>query len=145
MNKEIIEKAEKIIQKHTGKNAVSGSEPYCVLSLIDLEGYPTGSAITPAQAEGIEKISMCTGLSSNKAERIKKCNRAGVNFSSLEYNITLTGTIEIITDPEVKKEMWYEGLINHFSGPEDPDYCVLEFKTDKYNLFVDWQEVSGEL
>ena len=50
MNKEIIEKAGKIIQKHTGKNAVSGSEPYCVLSLIDLEGYPTGSAITPSQA-----------------------------------------------------------------------------------------------
>ena len=106
MSKEIIEKAGKIIQTHTGKNAAEGSEPYCVLALIDLEGYPTASAITPAQAEGIEKISMCTGLSSNKAERVRKCNRAGICFSSLEYNITLTGTIEIITDPKVKKEMW---------------------------------------
>ena len=104
MSKEIIEKAGKIIQTHTGKNAAEGSEPYCVLALIDLEGYPTASAITPAQAEGIEKISMCTGLSSNKAERVRKCNRAGICFSSLEYNITLTGTIEIITDPKVKKE-----------------------------------------
>ena len=145
MSKEIIEKAGKIIQKHVGKNAAAGSEPYCILALIDLEGYPTASAITPSQAEGIEKISLCTGLSSNKAERIKKCNRAGLCFSSLEYNITLTGTIEIITDPEVKKEMWYEGLSHHFSGPEDPDFCVLEFKTEKYNLFVDWQEVTGKL
>ena len=145
MSKEIIEKAGKIIQKHVGKNAAAGSEPYCILALIDLEGYPTASAITPSQAEGIEKISLCTGLSSNKAERIKKCNRAGLCFSSLEYNITLTGTIEIITDPEVKKEMWYEGLSHRFSGPEDPGFCVLEFKTEKYNLFVDWQEVTGKL
>ena len=37
MSKEIIEKAGKIIQTHTGKNAAEGSEPYCVLALIDLE------------------------------------------------------------------------------------------------------------
>lgn len=145
MNREIIEKAGKIIQTHTCKNADEGSEPYCTLALIDLEGYPTASAITPSQAEGIEKISLCTGLNSNKAERIRKCNRAGLCFSSPEYNITLTGTIEILTDPEVKKEMWYEGLKYHFSGPEDPEFCVLEFKTEKYNLFVDWQEITGKL
>ena len=145
MNKEVIEKAGKIIQTHTGKNFVEGSEPYCILALIDLEGYPTASAITPAQTEGIRKISMCTGLNTNKTKRIENCNRAGVCFSSLEYNITLTGTIKIITDHEVKKEMWYEGLNHHFSGPEDPAYCVLEFTTEKYNLFVDWQEIAGEL
>ena len=41
--------------------------------------------------------------------------------------------------------MWYEGLKNHFSGPDDPNYCVLRFKTERYNLMIDWKEVKGSL
>ena len=55
------------------------------------------------------------------------------------------GTIEVLTDPVVKKEMWYGGLVNHFNGPEDPNYCVLHFKTERYNLLVDWKEVRGTM
>ena len=55
------------------------------------------------------------------------------------------GTIEILTDAEIKKDMWYKGLENHFNGPEDPNYCVLRFKTNRYNLLIDWKEVSGNL
>jgi general stress protein 26 len=50
-----------------------------------------------------------------------------------------------LTDPDVKKEMWYGGLANHFNGPEDPNYCVLRFKTQRYNLLVDWKEATGTL
>jgi general stress protein 26 len=53
--------------------------------------------------------------------------------------------MEILSDPEIKKEMWYEGLANHFTGAEDPNYCVLRFNTERFNLLVDWQEVRGEL
>jgi general stress protein 26 len=31
----------------------------------------------------------------------------------------LVGTIEVITDAEVKKEMWYDGLKDNFTRPED--------------------------
>ena len=55
------------------------------------------------------------------------------------------GTIEILTDPEVKKKMWYDGLSNHFTGPEDDNYCVLHFKTENYNLLIDWKEAIGTL
>ena len=41
--------------------------------------------------------------------------------------------------------MWYEGFTNHFSGPEDPNFCVLRFNTERYNLLIDWNEVKGML
>ena len=141
MNEEIITKAGEIIAQKTG----GGNEGYCVLSLIDKDGFPTSSTISASKADGINWITFCTGLGSDKTNRIEKCNRASVCFAAIDYNISLVGTIEILTDPETKKEMWYKGLENHFSGPEDPNYCVLRFKTKRYNLLVDWMEVKGEL
>ena len=139
VNKEAIERAGEIVMQNTG------GETCCVLALIDENGFPTASTITAAKADGINWITFCTGLESNKAKRIKKCGRAGVCFNAGgNFNITLAGTIEILTDSEIKREMWYDGLANHFTGPEDPNYCVLRFRTERYILFVDWQtEVEG--
>lgn len=139
MNKEIIAKAEEIIAKKTG----GGNKGYCVLALIDKDGYPTASTISISKANGIDWITFCTDIKSNKANRIQKCSFASVCFDTTDYNITLVGTIEILTDPKIKKEMWYMGLENHFEGPEDPNYCVLRFKTERYNLLIDWKEARG--
>ena len=121
---------------------VSAGHLDCVLALIDVDGYPTASTITVSKCDGIKWLTFCTGLGADrpnsKAKRIAKCNRASVCFFSLSplYNITLVGTIEVITDPDIKKEMWYEGLENHFKGPEDPNYCVLKFTTERHNLVI---------
>ncbi|WP_055667924.1 pyridoxamine 5'-phosphate oxidase family protein [Desnuesiella massiliensis] len=139
MNDKIISRAGEIVAQNTGE------ETYCALALIDSDGYPTVSTITASKADGINWLTFCTGLGSDKTDRITKCNNASVCFNSNKYNITLVGTIDIITDPDVKKEMWYGGLINHFSGPQDPNYCVLRFKTERYNLLVDWKEAKGRL
>lgn len=139
MHEELIAKAGEIVSKNTGEAG------YCVLALLDEDGYPTASTISAAKADGIRFMTFCTGISSPKFERIKKCNRASVCFNSMEYNITLVGTIEVTTEPDIKKEMWYDGLAHHFSGPEDPDYCVLQFKAERYNLLVDWQEARGRI
>jgi general stress protein 26 len=139
MNQEIIKRAGEIIQKNTGEDT------YCVLALIDLDSYPTASTITASKADGIRWVTFCTGLGGTRTERIKGCNQASICFNAPDYNITLVGTIEVCTEPNMKKEMWYDGLSNHFSGPEDPNYCVLRFHTQRYNLLVDWQEERGTL
>ncbi|MCL2065718.1 MAG: pyridoxamine 5'-phosphate oxidase family protein [Candidatus Cloacimonetes bacterium] len=144
MSQKIIERATEIITKNT----VNGEEymgQYCVLALIDLEGYPTASVITPLKANGIKQIWLCTGLASDKVKRLEKCDRASICFSSADYNISLVGQIEIKTDIDTKKEMWFPGLEHHFSGIDDPNYCVLCFTTSRYNFFVDGEEVQGYL
>ena len=133
---EVIAKAGEIVEKSTVHQSPKGIEPYCALALIDANGYPTASTITPVKADGIKWITFCAGLRGNKAKRIEKCNRASVCFNTNgAYNITLVGTVEILTDPAIKQEMWYEGLENHFKGMDDPDYCILRFHTQRYNLF----------
>ncbi len=146
MERGVIKRAAEIIAQNTACGKPSGGELYCVLALMDDEtGGPTASAITPARAEGIEWITFCTGRESNKARRAGQANRAAVCFASDCYNITLTGRVEVVTDEAVKREMWYDGLENHFSGADDPNYCVLRFRTERYNLLVDWKEARGAL
>lgn len=140
MNQEVIKRAEETIQKRVGHGT------YCTMALIDLNGYPTASTITASKADGIKWVSFCTGIGANKPNRIRKCNLASICFNADDYNITLDGKIDIVTDPEVKKEMWYEGLANHFNGPDDPNYCVLLFKTERYNIFfIDGAMAVGSL
>lgn len=140
MDQKIIDKAVEII---------SAKRLDCVLALIDLDSYPTASTITVSKNNGINWLTFCTGLGSTKTQRIEKCNLAIVCFFSLNplYNITLVGKIEVITDSVVKKEMWYDGLKNHFSGSEDPNYCVLKFKTERINLMIGGEEtvVNGTI
>jgi general stress protein 26 len=144
MNEEVIARAGEIIAKNT-VNGIDYQGQHCVLSLIDLEGYPTSSVITAAKSDGIKRLTFCTGLGGGKAKRIAACSRASVCFSSAEYNISLVGEIEIATDAETKNDMWYTGLESHFSGPDDPNLCVLKFTTKRYNLLVDWKEAAGRL
>jgi len=135
MNEKIIARAEEILA-----NRQTREQGHCVLALLDADGYPTAATISPSRIDGIRRVTFCTGTGSNWARRIEKCARASVCFNSPEYNITLVGDIAVVTDTEVKKEMWYEGLGHYFKGPEDPEFCVLEFKTLRYSLMPGEQE-----
>ena len=145
--KAVIEKAQQIIKTKTADtNKWSG----VTLSLLNSEGYPTTSSISIAKANDLHELTFTVGTNSNKANRIKECNRASVcifddNFEQGSYyNITLVGDIEIITDPEIKKANWYDGLQEHFpDGASDPNYCVLKFVTKHYNLW--FYEEGGEV
>lgn len=125
--------------------AVIDAAPNCSLALIEPDGYPAASIITAAQHDGLRWVTFCTGLSSRRVARIRHCGRASACFSDGKNNVTLTGDIEVLTDPETKKANWYSGLENHFSGPDDPGYCVFKLTTRRVSLFVDWEEEYGEL
>jgi len=143
MRQEIIAKTEEII------NTIAGNweKSICTLSLIDDQGFPTASTLSTARADGIKWLSFVTGLVSNKAKRIEKCNKACVCFNSADYNITLVGTIEVLTDAQAKKDVWYSGLEHHFTGVDDPNLCVLKFTTNRYQIYgvIGHEEIYGEL
>jgi general stress protein 26 len=146
MNQEVIKKANEIINAKTGYIG-GGMEGYVALALIDESGYPTASTLTIAKADGINWLTFCTSLDTNKVKRINKCNRAGVCINSSEYNITLVGTIEVLTDESTRKDNWLPALDDdvHWSGYDDPNFCVLRFTTERYSLFVGYEEAVGIL
>jgi general stress protein 26 len=143
MSQKAIDRAVKVIAEKVG----GGDEGHCVMALIDKEGYPTASTLSVSKADGIKGMTFCTGLDSNKAIRISDCNRASICFTSSKHNITLVGTVEVLTDPAIKKEMWYDDLGGVFTGFDDPNYCVLRFKTNRYSLFFtdDYENAVGTL
>ena len=143
----IIARASELINSRTDY-ICDGMEGWAVLTLIDESGYPASSTMTISKANGINWISFLSVTSGAKAKRVAHSNKACVCIASSEYHVSLTGTIEIITDPEIKKEHWQEVITKHYGATcLDPDWAVFRFTTEMYNLFFadDDTEAKGKL
>ena len=68
-HEQLIQKAAEIIRSNCNENG------YCALTLMDTDGRPTTTTITPAKAEGIKWITFCTGFGT-RTERIQLCKDA---------------------------------------------------------------------
>jgi len=146
MNQEIIKRAGDVI--NAKRDYIGGGmEGHVVLSLIDENGYPTSAAITLSKADGIKWLSFLGDTNSNKTKRIAKCNKACVCLASAEYNITLVGKAEVITDPAIKKEHWQDVFSQYHGDWQDPECCAIRFTTESYNIYFasDDSVASGEL
>ena len=141
MNQETIKKTEEILASLAGQD-----RGFCTIALIDENGFPTASTVSIIKASGINQLTFCVSLDDNKARRVKACNRAGVCVSSIDYNITLVGTAEILTDSKTKEEAWQPWFCEvGWSGPDDANFCVLRFITQRYNLYIGEQQVAGTI
>ena len=147
MSEALLKKATDLINRCTAHTRESELTFDWVMALTDELGYPSASMISASRADGVNWIAFCTGVNANKPNRIRKDPRACVYlFENKSFSgISLIGKVEIITDLEVKKQMWYAELANHFTGPEDDGFCVLMFRPERYNIFIDYQNISGEL
>ena len=143
---ELLHKAESLVAHSTMQYADDqryGSD--WVMSLTDEDGYPNASMITAAKADGFQWIAFCTGTRANKALRAKRDARTCVYLFDKESftGISLLGKVEVSTDPVLKKQVWYDGLWNHFNGYTDENLCVLLFKPEKYNIFIENTNIRG--
>jgi len=135
MRDRIIARAGEIVAQRMG----AGNRGFCTLALIDEEGYPAASMITASKADGFKWIAFCTGVGWNKPNRAKKDPRACVYlFDKASYSgISLVGKIEVITDYDLNKQLWYDALGDFFKDPADERLCVLMFKPERYNIFIE--------
>lgn len=143
---ELLRKAEELITHSTMQYADDlryGSD--WVMSLTDEDGYPNASMITAAKADGFQWIAFCTGTSANKALRAKRDSRSCVYLFDKESftGISLVGQVEVSTDPVLKKQVWYDDLGDYFNGYTDENLCVLLFKPEKYNIFIENTTIRG--
>jgi len=143
-HQEILKRASELINSKTDYIG-DGMEGYAVLSLIDENGYPTSSTMTISKADGVNWISFLADTNGTKSQRIAKSNKACVCLASSEYHVSLVGTVEIITDPAIKKEHWQQVVINHYKSDwNDPEWCVLKFNAECYNLFFADNDSEGK-
>lgn len=141
-----LRKTEQIVNGSTMHTVVeSGLGADWIMSLTDEDGYPAASMITASRADGFKWIAFCLGLGWNKPTRAEKDPRSCVYLFDRESfsGISLTGKIEVITDSEVKKQMWYDALGDFWSGFDDEKWYVLMFKPERYNIFIDNRTIRG--
>ena len=142
-----LKRAEDIINKSTIHTCGdTGCTADWVMSLIDENGYPNASMITAAKADGFKWIAFCTAKGWNKANRAEKNPRACIYLFDKESftGISLVGKIEVITDTELNNQLWYDDLGAFFTDSKDDRLCVLMFKPERYNIFIDGSSIYGE-
>ena len=111
--------------------------PEVSLTSICEDGYPRTVTISNIKFDGIGTVWFSTGTNSVKVKHFIRDKRASVCYSVDGHNITLMGDVEVINEPEIKRELWLDWFINHFPlGVEDPNYCILKFVTKRAAVWI---------
>ena len=75
-------------------------------------------------------IRFVTGLQSRKVAQIGAnpevhLAAGAASAESMSPYVQIVGTAEVTTDQDERNRMWTDQLKEYFSGPEDPNYCVV--------------------
>lgn len=121
----------------------------CFISYVDGEGFPvTKAMLKPRQREGIRTFWFSTNTSSNKVKCFRDNPKASIYFMDRRYfrGASLSGTVEVLEDPEVKERLWLEGdTLFYKEGVTDPDYCVLKFTAEKGRYYSNMKSEDFEI
>ena len=138
MNEQVLAKTAQLLDQSLGA--------FAAFAVLDENGYPHASVVTITSAKGMDEIMFSSDLDSNKARRIAKSGKSSINYFTSNFNITLVGTTEILTDLETKTKNWRQGWEDMWpEGSSSPNFCVFRFKTERYSLYVDDMSAAGTL
>lgn len=121
-----------------------------LVASVDEDGFPNVKAMfVPRKIEG-NSFYFTTNTSSMRTQQFLKNNRACIYFYNkgrFKYEgIMLVGTMEVLQDDAVKREIWRDGDTMYYKqGVTDPDYCVLKFTAVKGRRYCSLKSESFEL
>ena len=109
-----------------------------VLASVNKEGYPRPVPMSKIATEGISTIWMSTGADSLKTIDFRKNPKAGLCFQDKGDSVALTGTVEVVTDEKMKKELWQDWFIEQRTAFYQFLFLVMHFRIsyrrDKHRL-----------
>ena len=114
---------------------------------VDEDGFPNMKAMyTPRKIEE-NSFYFSTNTSSMRTGQFMKNPKASIYFYNrgrFKYEgLMLTGTMEVLQDEEIKREIWEAGDIMYYrQGVTDPDYCVLKFTAVKGRYYSNFKSES---
>ncbi len=120
------------------------------IASVDEEGFPNIKAMfAPRRIQG-NCFYFSTNTSSMRSQQFIKNERASVYFYSKgcfrHEGIMLIGTMEVLQDNEIKKEIWQTGdAIYYKQGVSDPDYCVLKFTAKRGRYYCNLKTENFDL
>lgn len=119
---------------------------FAYVASVDGEGYPQIKAMFAVHEKGdIREHYFSTNTSSMRVSQFKAQPKASVYLCDTKNfkGALFTGTMEILTDHDIKAALWQEGNeIYYPKGIDDEDYCVLKFTAEKVNYYHGLQNVT---
>nr|WP_288317734.1 pyridoxamine 5'-phosphate oxidase family protein [Xylanibacter caecicola] len=116
------------------------------LASINADGFPRPIPMAKGHTVGCNEVWMATGADSVKVADFKTNPKAGLCYSYNGDSVALRGTVEIVTDDSIRKEMWQDWYINHFpGGPTDPNYVLLHFTGTDATLWINGEFVHHDI
>ena len=104
------------------------------ISSVDEQGYPnTKAMIAPAKREGIKTMYWHTNRPSMRVKQYLKNPKACVYFSNNQSfrGVMLKGTMEVIDDIALKKEIWKDSFsMYYYGGTNGDDFIILKFTAE---------------
>lgn len=105
---------------------------------IDADGYPRPVQMSKVSTKGFHEVWMATTADSVKVRDFRQNNKAGLCYDHYGDGVALRGTVEVVTDDTIRKDMWHDWFIHHFpGGPSDPDYVLLHFVGKEATFWID--------
>lgn len=117
------------------------------IASVDEDGFPNMKAMfIPRKIDG-NCFYFSTNTSSMRSRQFMQNPKASIYFFNkgrFRYeSIMLTGTMEVLQDAEIKKEIWQTGDTMYYKqGVTDSDYCVLKFTAVKGRHYCDLKSES---
>jgi general stress protein 26 len=83
-----------------------------------------------ANADSNLAYRFCTHLGSRKISQIKKNPHVHIsmgvaNLETAKNWLQVQGTAEVSLDRNERHSFWFDELKNYFSGPDDPNFCII--------------------
>ncbi|MDH4231725.1 MAG: pyridoxamine 5'-phosphate oxidase family protein [Nitrospirota bacterium] len=72
----------------------------------------------------------CSSIDTRKIRQVREnpnvhLSLGAKDLETAEHWLQVEGRAEVSTDRKEKKSFWFDDLENYFSGPDDPDYCIV--------------------
>lgn len=118
-------------------NAILEKRGVVTLASVDPEGYPRICVLSVLGDKEIGNILVSTGEKGTKAAHFRENPKASVCVFDERDSVTLMGEIEFVTDMKIKKEIFLDWMYQHFSGPDDPNYCIIAFRPTIATVWIE--------
>ena len=104
------------------------------ISSVDENGYPnTKAMLAPVKREGIKTFYWHTNSPSMRIKQYRNNSKACIYFYDKRFfrGVMLKGTMEVVDDMNVKKEIWKDEFSMYYEGGMDGgDFILLKFMAE---------------
>ncbi len=119
------------------------------ISSVDENGYPnTKAMLAPVKREGIKTIYWHTNSPSMRVRQYRNYPKACVYFCDKCFfrGVMLKGTMEVVDDIDVKKEIWKDEFSTYYQGGMDGgDFIILKFTAEMGRYYSDFKSEDFDI